>query len=178
MQFSLLRAATLFAGIILGGVLLFAFDFYELNSPRVNIGLLLIITAIKAGYFLRTTLRWIRRTVSSAYHARFLMSFLALQVLLIVLSFAVDYYCLYRIDAASFLLPDKPAAPWQQMLTFLYFSLGKYTTAGGGDMHPVTPAAQACAMGEMVVSYVTTVLIIANVGYLQALFGRKPDVPG
>jgi hypothetical protein len=133
------------------------------------------MTALKVLYFLGATLHWIRRTVSSAYHRRYLMGFLVLQVLLIVLSFAIDYYCLYRINPQSFLLPTDQLHQSQgaQLVTFLYFSLGKYTTAGGGEMHPATPAAEICAMGEMVVSYFTTVLIIANVGYLQTLFSRS-----
>jgi hypothetical protein len=175
MHFPILRAVALFVSIILGGVVVFVFDFYELNGPAVNTGLLLVMTTLKVLYFLGATLHWIRQTVSSAYHLRYLMGFLVLQVLLIVLSFAIDYYCLYRINADSFLLPTDQAGRGiaAQLLTFLYFSLGKYTTAGGGEMHPVTPAAQICAMGEMVVSYFTTVLIIANVGYLQSLFSHS-----
>lgn len=179
MHFPILRAVALFVSIILGGVLLFVFDFYELNSPDINIGLLLLMTALKVLYFLGATLHWIRRTVSSAYHRRYLMGFLVFQVLLIVLSFAIDYYCLYQINPRSFLLPTDQLGQGRaaQFLTFLYFSLGKYTTAGGGEMHPATPAAEACAMGEMVVSYFTTVLIIANVGYLQTLFSRPAPEP-
>jgi hypothetical protein len=175
MHFPILRAIALFVSIILGGILLFVFDFYELNSPGVNTTLLLLMTTLKVLYFLGATLHWIRRTVSSAYHLRYLMGFLAMQVLLIVLSFAIDYYCLYQINPNSFLVPESQLGQGlaAQLLTFLYFSLGKYTTAGGGEMHPATPAAQVCAMGEMMVSYFTTVLIIANVGYLQTLFGRS-----
>lgn len=178
MHFPILRAFALFVSIILGGVLLFFFDFYEVNSPSFNTGLLLTMTTLKVLYFLGATLHWIRRTVSSAYHLRYLMGFLVLQVLLIVISFATDYYCLYQINPHSFLLPADQMGIGlvPQLLTFLYFSLGKYTTAGGGEMHPATPAAQVCAMGEMVVSYFTTVLIIANVGYLQTMFGRPAEI--
>ena len=179
MHFPILKAVALFVSIILGGALLFAFDFYELNSPGVNTGLLLLMTSLKVLYFLGATLHWIQQSVSSAYHRRYLMGFLVLQVLLIVLSFAIDYYCLYRINPVSFALPDDQLGQGlvPQLVTFLYFSLGKYTTAGGGEMHPATPAAQVCAMGEMVVSYFTTVLIIANVGYLQTFFSRPASGP-
>lgn len=173
MHFPIVRAALLFAAFILGGALLFVFDFYELNSPRVNKSLLLLLLALKVTYFLLSTLRWIRQTVSSAYHLRYLPGFLVQQVLLVVLSFGIDYYCLYRIEPASFYLPFGTQSPWEQMLTFLYFSLGKFTTAGGGEMHPATAVAQLCGMAEMVVSYFTTVLIIANVSYLQGLFRTK-----
>ncbi len=177
MRIPIVRAALLFVSLIFGGVLLFVFDFYELNSPRVNALLLLVLLAAKVVYFLASTLSWIRKSVSSPYHLKYLTGFLVLQVLLIVLSFGIDYYCLYRIDPSSFSLPFSQKGPWELMLTFLYFSLGKFTTAGGGEMHPATAVAQVCVMAEMVVSYFTTVLIIANVGYLQGLFGAKPEAP-
>ncbi|MGI4867350.1 MAG: ion channel [Janthinobacterium lividum] len=177
MRIPIVRATLLFISFIFGGLLLFVFDFYELNSPEVNTMLLLLLMLAKVAYFISATLRWIRKTVVSTYHLVHLTSFLGLHVLLIVLSFAIDYYCLYRIYPTSFSLPFGQQAPWEQMLTFLYFSLGKFTTAGGGEMHPASAVAQGCVMAEMIVSYFTTVLVIANVGHLQGLFGNKSDAP-
>lgn len=177
MRIPIVRAALLFISFIFGGLLLFAFDFYELNSPAVNTLLLLLLMLAKVAYFIVATLRWIRKTVVSSCHLLHLTSFLGLHVLLIVLSFAIDYYCLYRINPASFELPFGHQALWEQLLTFLYFSLGKFTTAGGGEMHPANAVAQCCVMAEMIVSYFTTVLVIANVGHLQGLFGTKSDTP-
>jgi hypothetical protein len=59
MHFPILRAVALFVSIILGGVIVFVFDFYELNSPAVNTGLLLVITTLKVLYFLGATLHCI-----------------------------------------------------------------------------------------------------------------------
>ena len=173
MRFPIVRATLLFVGIILGGLLLFSFDFYELNSPKVNTLLLMILLLVKVVYFVLAILRWIRKSVVSSYHLTYLTGFLVLHVLLVVLSFGIDYYCLYRISPAAFNLPVGQQTPWEQLLTFLYFSLGKFTTAGGGELHPVTAVAQGCVMAEMAVSYFTTVLIIANVSHLQHLFGAK-----
>lgn len=177
MRFPIVRATLLFVSLILSGLLLFAFDFYEVNSPQVNTGLLLLLLLAKVSYFIMATLRWIRQTVRSPYHRAYLPGFLVLHVLLIILSFGIDYYCLYQINPASFYLPFGRQDSWGQLLTLLYFSLGKFTTAGGGEVHPANAVAQCCVMAEMVISYFTTVLIIANVSYLQALFSRKPDAP-
>lgn len=177
MRIPIVRATLLFISFILGGLLLFAFDFYELNSPEVNTWLLMLLMLAKAAYFIIATLSWIRKTVVSSYHLTHLTGFLALHVLLIVLSFGIDYYCLYRINPTSFELPFGQRDPWGQMLTFLYFSLGKFTTAGGGELHPTNAVAQCCVMAEMIVSYFTTVLVIANVGHLQGLFGHKAETP-
>lgn len=175
MRFPIVRTTLLFVSFILGGLLLFAFDFYEVNSPRVNSLLLLLLMAGKVAYFIGAILHWIRRTVYSRYHLKHLIGFLLLHVLLIVLSFAIDYYCLYQINPASFAMSFGQQAAWEQMLTFLYFSLGVFTTAGGGEMHPVSAPAQCCVMAEMVLTYGTTVLIIANVSHLRRLFGGSGE---
>ena len=175
MQFHLVRAAVPFAALLLGSSLLYLFNLIKFDSPGVDTGLVLLMTVVKVACFLFATLHWIQQTVSSSFHRQYLMSFLVLQVLLIVFSFALDYYYLYQINSAAFHLPADRKSHGELLLTFLYFSLGKYTTAGVGDIHPTSPAAQICAMGEMVVSYFTTVLLIANVSYLQALFSRKAE---
>ena len=175
MQFYLVQAAVPFAALILGSSLLYLFDVLRFNNQELDTSLVLLMTVLKVGCFLFATLQWIQQTVSSSFHRQYLMSFLVLQVLLIVFSFALDYYYLYQISSAAFHIPANRKSHGELLLTFLYFSLGKYTTAGVGDIHPISPAAQICAMGEMVVSYFTTVLLIANVSYLQALFSRKAE---
>ncbi len=175
MRFPIVRATLLFAAVILGGLLLFFFDLYEVGNTSFNTVLLLAFLLLKAAYFVRALLGWIRKSVVSAYHLTYMTGFFVVHVLLLVLSFGIDYYCLHRISPASFALPDGQASGWAQLLTFIYFSLGKFTTAGGGELHPATAVAQCCAMAEMALSYFTTVLVIANVGYLQALFRGKAD---
>ncbi len=176
MRFPIVRATLLFVAVILGGLLLFGFDFYELNSPAINASLLLLLLFGKAAYFVRALLAWIRKSVVSSYHLTYMTGFFVLHVLLLILSFGIDYYCLYRINPASFFLPTGQPGGWAQLLTFIYFSLGKFTTAGGGELRPSNALAQCCVMVEMALSYFTTVLVIANVGYLQALFKGKPAV--
>ncbi len=175
MRFPIVRATLLFVAIILGGLLVFAFDFYELNSPEVNTLILLVLLLLKAAYFVWALLGWIRKSVVSKYYLTYMTGFFVLHVLLLVLSFGIDYYCLHRIDATAFFLPAGQPGGWAQLLTFIYFSLGKFTTAGGGELHPANAVAQCCVMVEMALSYFTTVLVIANVSHLQVLFGGKPD---
>lgn len=87
-----------------------------------------------------------------------------------------DYFCFNRINPAVFHLSTYPPDMRRQFLPFLHSSLGKFTTAGSSKIRPASPAAQLCAMGEMLVSSCIAVLIIANVGLLQTLFSRMPAV--
>lgn len=174
MRFPIVRATVLFVAVILSGLLLFSFDFYELNSPRVNTLILMALLLLKTVYFVWAMLRWIRKSVVSSYYLTYMTGFFLTHVLLLVLSFGIDYYCLHRIDATAFFLSTSQPDGWGQLLTFIYFSLGKFTTAGGGELHPTSAVGQCCVMVEMALSYFTTVLVIANVSHLQALFGSKP----
>jgi hypothetical protein len=177
MRFPIVRATLLFVALILGGALLFLFDFYEVASQRFNMLLLLVLLLAKAAYFVWALLSWIRKSVASPYYLTYMTGFFLVHVLLVVFSFGIDYYCLFRIDPTAFAMPPGPPGEWRKLLTFVYFSLGKFTTAGGGELHPATAVGQCCAIVEMALSYFTTVLVIANLSHLQALFGRKPGGP-
>jgi len=175
MRSPIVNAAALFVSCILMVALLFAFTCHQLHNTGAKTGVLLGLMLVKVAYFVITTLGWIHHTLTSAHHRRYMMGFLMLQMLLIVFSFGTDYFCLYQIDPSSFRITGGRKPLMEEFLVFLYFSLGKYTTAGVGEIHPISPVARLCAMCEMVVAYFTTVLIIANVGNLQVFFGQKTE---
>lgn len=149
--------------------MLFLFDAYEVGSPPLNVGLLVLMSLGKLMYFIRSMLRWIRRSGLELVYRRHLLTFLLLSVLLIITSYAIDYYCLARIRPDSFHLPFGQQDLVGQLLTFFYFSAGRFTTAGGSEVYPTSGLAQAYVVSEILLSYFTTVLIIANLSLLQAL---------
>lgn len=175
------RAVLLFVGFIASGVLLFLFDAYEIGSPALNRGLLILLCLGKLTYFigslLRWLLRWIRKSGQEAVYRQHLLLFLLLSVLLIISSYAIDYYCLERLRPDSFHLPFGQQDLVGQLLTFFYFSAGRFTTAGGSEVYPTAGLAQAYGVSEILLSYFTTVLIIANLSLLQALLSpaSRPD---
>ena len=163
------RAVLLFLAFIAGGVLLFLFDAYEVGSPAFNSSLLVALTLSKLAYFISSLLRWIRRSGQEEVYRRHLLLFLLLSVLLIICSYAIDYSCLQRIYPDSFHLPFGREDLVGQLLTFFYLSAGRFTTAGGSEVYPTASLAQAYVVSEILLAYFTTVLIIANIGLLQAL---------
>jgi hypothetical protein len=173
---SVLHALLLFAGLIGLGAALFVLDCYALLRPALVAGLLLAGTAGKLWYCGRTVLRWIRRTVDSAEHYQHLTTFLALTVLLLISSYALDFYCLHRIDPGAFRLPFGERDPLGQLLTFFYLSAGTFTTAGSNEVYPSSLLGQLYVTSEMLIGYATTVLVVANLAHLRHLFGaaRRP----
>ncbi|WP_125916721.1 hypothetical protein [Hymenobacter coccineus] len=178
MRHPLVRAALLFVGFIAGGALLFLFDLYEVYSPGLITAMLVAITLAKLTYFVGSILRWIRRSAADDVYRRHLLMFLFLNVLLIISSYAIDYYCLHRIRPESFHLPFGEQDPVGQLLTFFYFSTGRFTTAGGSEVYPTAGLAQGYVVSEILLSYCTTVLIVANISLLQTLLApAKPPGP-
>lgn len=131
------------------------------------------MTLGKLSYFVSSLLRWIRRSGHEGVYRQHLMLFLLLSVLLIISSYAIDYYCLLPIQPNSFHLSLGSSDLVSQLLTFFYFSAGRFTTAGGSEVYPMTSLARAYVVSEILLSYFTTVLIIANISILQALLSRE-----
>ncbi|GAB3824308.1 hypothetical protein GCM10028821_03270 [Hymenobacter jeollabukensis] len=167
---SVLHALLLFAGLIGLGAVLFVLDWYTLARPGLVAGLLLLVTAGKLWYCGRAVLGWIRRTVDSTEHLHHLTTFMALTVLLIITSYALDYYCLHRIYPGAFRLPFGERDPLGQLLTFFYLSAGTFTTAGSNEVYPTTLLGQCYVTSEMLIGYATTVLVVANLAHLRHLF--------
>lgn len=167
---AVLRALALFVAFILVGVGLFLFDFYAFYDKWLTALLLVLTTAVKLTYFLRSVLSWIRQTVDSPAHLRQLMVFMALTILLIIGSFAIDYYCLYRIYPTSFRLAFGQHDPLGQLLTFFYLSAGVFSTAGSSEVYPTSSLGQFYVTGEMLIGYGTTVLIVANLSHLRHIY--------
>ncbi|SET13582.1 hypothetical protein SAMN04487998_1284 [Hymenobacter actinosclerus] len=165
-----MRALALFAAFILVGAGLFLFDFYAFYAKWLTALLLVLTTAGKLTYFLRAMLGWIRQTLDSPAHLRQLLAFMALTILLIIGSFAIDYYCLYRIYPASFRLAFGQHDPLGQLLTFFYLSAGIFSTAGSSEVYPTSLLGQFYVTSEMLIGYGTTVLIVANLSHLRQIY--------
>lgn len=92
---------------------------------------------------------------------KFMMVILT-NIFLIILSFAVDFTCLYQLENASFngLMP--PFSVLNSFFDFSYFSILTFTTTGFGDIVPVTKSAKVLVTMEVVVAFITTIIVISN----------------
>lgn len=158
--------------ILLGGVV-FLFDAYELTDPTVSEAILLAISVAKSGYFIWFTLTNIRATTMREFYFHEFIPFVVLTVLLIVLSFGIDYFCLYHIQKDAFAGSFNPGQGATTFLAFLYFSVTTFTTAGLGEIIPQTSSARIFVMFELFVSFFFTILVIANIAQIRDSFRRQ-----
>lgn len=132
------------------------------------------MSLVKLLYFGYSLLRWIRKSGHVVAYRRHLLLFLSVSVLLIISSYTIDYYCLQRLRPNAFHLPFGDQGLAGELLTFFYFSVGRFTTAGGSEVYPLGGVAQALVVCETLLAYFTTVIILANLGLLQALLSTPP----
>ncbi len=159
--------------VILIGISIFLLDYFELANRNGSEIILLVISLLKAGYFIYFVFRTIKETAHREFNFHEFMAFVVASILLVILSFAIDYYCLYRIDANAFagLIPKQNIAT--EFISFFYYSISVFTTAGFGDIKPNSSSAQIFVSTELMIAFFFTILVIANIGHIRSSFAQR-----
>ena len=167
-----IKATYSFLIVIVVGFLLFLSDFLELASPVVNESILFAICIFKAGYFTRFVFRQIRLTAHKEFYFHEFMSFIVVTIMLVIVSYGIDYYCLSRIDPDAFTVIIRKNTV-TELVSFFYFSISVFTTAGFGDVKPNLTTAQILVSTELMIAYFFTILVLANILLLRESFKTK-----
>jgi voltage-gated potassium channel Kch len=152
--------------IILLGILIFYVDKIEFLDPFFPKLFLVIIAFLKVLYFLGHSFKKIEdSTAWNITYNKFILVIL-INISLLVLSFAVDYTCLFLIDANSF-KGIMMHNPMHIFFDFNYFSILTFSTVGYGDISPITSAAKLLVIMEVIISFVTIIIIISNFAHMK-----------
>ncbi len=161
-----------FVVVLLAGTAVFLADFYEFQNPFFRELVLTAISLVKSIWFVRFVIKRIRLSAEKEFFFHEFMAFIGIGVVLFVLSFAIDFYCLYQIRPDSFRgLPVHPDL-LDDFVTFFYFSVTNFTTAGLGDVVPATKSARLFVASELIISFFFTIFVIANLTTLRESFGQ------
>src|SRR4030081_3792000 len=100
------------------------------------------------------------------------MSFVVVSILLVIVSYGIDYYCLFRIDPGAFTGLNESNIG-TELIAFFYYSVSVFTTAGFGDVRPHLTTAQILVSTELMIAYFFTILVLANILLLRESFKRE-----
>ena len=103
------------------------------------------------------------------------MIFIGMSIVLFIISYAIDFYCLYQINPDSFHGLTQPANLANDFLSFFYYSVTTFTTAGLGDIVPASASARLFTSAELIISFFFTIFIIANLAILRESFSQKKN---
>jgi hypothetical protein len=147
--------------ILLGALGMFLLDYYQQFLPAIRAALLLALALGKGCYFLLHSFRSLA-TIEHLRHPfqRFLV-LVSANLTIIVISYALDYFCLCKIYPLSFrgLVPGSDIAVFGQ---FTYLSISALACSIVGNIGPVTGPARTLLSAEVITGFVTTIFIISN----------------
>jgi hypothetical protein len=148
--------------IIALGAVIFYIEHLEFAHFFLEKLILILLAASKSVYFIAHSFRKIEEaSVTNLTYNKFLVIILT-NILLIVVSFAVDYSCLQEIDPHSFSGFNKDQSVLGLAFDLSYFSILSFTSVAYGDIIPVTKSAKMLTVMEVIVAYITTIIIISN----------------
>ncbi|HQW84368.1 MAG TPA: ion channel [Ferruginibacter sp.] len=160
--------------IVIGiGLAIFLVDYFELINTLSNEIVLSVLSLLKAGYFIYFVFGTIKETAHKEFDFHEFLGFVVLSILLVILSFAIDYYCLFRINAHSFAGVIAKQNIITEFISFFYYSISVFTTAGFGDIKPNSTSAQIFVSTELMIAFFFTILVIANITHIRASFKEK-----
>ncbi len=159
-----------FSIVLLIGIGLFLIGRNEIGDDRIIESILFLYSISKTLFFFKLMFGRIRETAHVDLGYRDILTFIGYNTLLIVVSFAIDYLCLYEINQESFSGITTREEIIPHLVTFFYFSVAVFTTAGLGDIAPHTTIARLLCSSEMMISWFLVILVIANfTGIREAL---------
>lgn len=159
--------------VIFIGLLIFFLDYYELTNPVINEALLFVISIAKSVYFIYFVFKTIKNTAHKEFYFNEFISFAVVSIQLVIISFAIDYYCLFRINSVSFAGIIPKASIATEFISFFYYSISVFTTAGFGDIKPNSTSAQIFVSMELMIAFFFTILVIANISHIRSSFVEK-----
>ncbi len=148
--------------IIFLGLVIFYFDDQEIVDPTVNTWFILILALGKVFFFVNQSLRKISHVIDkNVAYFRFLI-FMTVNILAVIISFGVDFFCLYTIDPTNFTGPAEPHGIPGLLFEFIYLSMLGFNNLGFYDVTPISMVAKTLVMIEILIYYFTIILILSD----------------
>ncbi|WP_460503998.1 hypothetical protein, partial [Hymenobacter agri] len=156
--------------LLLLGLALYLLDKHEGLPPDVITGILLAAAAGKTGYFL---LHNFRALAALRETFRQFVLLVSLNLGMIALSFALDFYCLYRVNGNAF-AGLRPGTELEIFGQLFYYSVGTLISNSGGSIAAAAGTTQALLLLEKIAGFVSTVFVISNASnYLRPVHRAK-----
>lgn len=154
-------------GIIAIGALIFLIDEIEFLDQFFPKLFLIIVAVVKSVYFAGHSIKKIEdASEHNITYNKFLLVIL-INISLIIISFAIDYTCLYHISHYSFTGAINEHTVYNMFFDFVYFSILAFATVGLGDIVPFTVTAKVLVLMEVILSFFTIIVVISNFAHVK-----------
>jgi len=102
--------------------------------------------------------------------------FLGGNIILVIISFAMDFFTLYEVNNASFQGIPSEFSLGEKVFEFFFYSILNMTNFGFGEVIPVTLAAKTITSLEVILSFVAIIFVLSDFMSLRdSIINRKPQ---
>jgi hypothetical protein len=134
--------------------------------------LMIVLSLLKTSFFGVENIRQLfEATRSNQPYHRFMLLML-INMTQIILSFGLDFHCLYCINSSSFSVELPDSTPFETVFEFVYFSTLNFTFFGYGDVTPQTVPAKFITMTEILLAFVTVIFLLSDFISLKESLGK------
>jgi hypothetical protein len=131
-----------------------------------------MVAIVKLLYFIRYNyIKLLKFSKINISYFSFLL-FVAINILLMVFSFAIDYFSIFIIDHNSFSGVEDATTIPKQLFKFFYLSFLLFTNMGVANVVPVTMPAEFMVMFEAIISFITIIFILSDFANLKASLNK------
>jgi hypothetical protein len=148
--------------IIFLGWVIFTVDDQEIFNERFNTILVLVIALGKNIFFVIQSLKKIGDVIDKNVAYFKLLMFMAINILVIIVSYGVDFFCLYSINHRHFEGLPESADNVRLIFEFFYLSMLGFNNLGFYDVIPVGFSSKILVMMEIIIYYFVIVLILSD----------------
>jgi hypothetical protein len=151
-----------FVAIIITGIGMYILINTRFLNPFVYKIIILILSLIKTGWFIYESSKQILIITRQnlPYH-RFLLM-LGINMIQIILSFAVDYFLLYLTDTGSFNGITTATGIFYQFFDFFYYSCLNFSFFGFGDITPNHISAKVITLTEVLLAFASVIFVLSD----------------
>jgi hypothetical protein len=159
--------------IILLGLGIFYIDDQDFFNYKYTVGIIICISFLKCLYFLRVSYHKILEvSLKNTAYYEFII-FMALNIIVMVISFATDFFCLCQVDPNSLKGVDLYSGIFEKIFDCFYFSMLNFSFFGYGDILPATIPAKIVMMFETMISFLAIILVLSDFISLKESISEK-----
>lgn len=149
--------------IFLSALTFFVMSFIDHKENQgILVTFLILFSVAKVWVLISKTLGKMASLTRNNHNINHILSFSIMIILVINISFTLDYLCVSEIYPDSFFGLNHNQPFFAKFFDLLYFSIVTFTTVGYGDIFPVGKTVKLLTILEMATAFITIVFIISR----------------
>lgn len=164
-----MKAISLPLASVVGVTVLYLFMMSIINHKAFPFGYFILVFALlKTTLIALATFKNLSKLVKNCYSFERLFLVFGLIISVTIISFAIDYSCLFEYNELAFSgILKGPSSYLEKLPNFIYFSVTTFATVGFGDIVPVSGIARVLVLLEIFLSFLIIVFALTNINKIH-----------